>query len=145
MCMCINIIPVDHPWDDSTHKGKAVKVKVTRFSFLCSLNSRYIQTIALTILCNLFRGSSVAVVFFINYLICSNRSWNVTRGPQALRSLEYQRLCTDFLSKGRIFAYQQTHYNNKLKNKMCLWNTNAPNNGQFQRWSRSKGQISWSQ
>ena len=24
-------------------------------------------------------------------------------------------------------------------NKMCLWNINAPNNGQFQRWLRSQG------
>ena len=30
-------------------------------------------------------------------------------------------------------------------NKMCLWNTNAPNNAQFQRWPRSQGQISWYQ
>ena len=35
-----------------------------------------------------------------------------TRGPQALRSPEYQRLYTDFLSEGCIFAYQQPHYNN---------------------------------
>ena len=28
------------------------------------------------------------------------------------------------------------------ENKMCLRNTNAPDNGQFQGWSRSQGQIS---
>ena len=27
----------------------------------------------------------------------------------------------------------------KKSNKMCLWNTNAPDNGQFQRWPRSQG------
>ena len=31
------------------------------------------------------------------------------------------------------------------RNKMCFWNTNAFDNGQFQRWSRSQGQISWYQ
>ena len=38
-------------------------------------------------------------------------------------------------------------YNTISKNKMCLWNTNinAPDNVQFQRWSRSQGQISWYQ
>ena len=30
---------------------------------------------------------------------------------------------------------------NIYNNKMCLWNTNAPNDGQFQRWPRSQGQI----
>ena len=39
-----------------------------------------------------------------------------TRGPQALRSTEYQRLnYTDLLSEGHIFAYEQPHYNyNKM-------------------------------
>ena len=31
------------------------------------------------------------------------------------------------------------------KNKMCLWNTNAPDNGLFQIWSRSQRQILWYQ
>ena len=31
-------------------------------------------------------------------------------------------------------------------NRMCLWiNANAPDNGQFQRWLRSQGKISWYQ
>ena len=33
----------------------------------------------------------------------------------------------------------------ELRNKMCLWSTNAPDNCQFQRWSKSQGQISWYQ
>ena len=39
------------------------------------------------------------------------------RGPQALRSPEYERLYTDFLSEGHIFAYQQPrYYINKINN-----------------------------
>ena len=30
-------------------------------------------------------------------------------------------------------------------NTMCLWNINAPDNGQFHRWPRSPGKISWYQ
>ena len=33
------------------------------------------------------------------------------------RSPEYQRLYTEFLSEGCIFAYQQPHYYNKIQNK----------------------------
>ena len=32
-----------------------------------------------------------------------------------------------------------------ILSKMCLSNTNAPNNGQYQIWPRSKGQINWYQ
>lgn len=45
--------------------------------------------------------------------INTNRAILETRGPQALLSPEYQRLCTDFLTEGSIFAYQQPHCNNK--------------------------------
>ena len=37
------------------------------------------------------------------------------------------------------YSYKKTK---QIKNKMCLWNTNAPDNGQFQRRSRSQGIIS---
>ena len=33
----------------------------------------------------------------------------------------------------------------KQRNKMCLWNTKAPDDGQFQRWPRSQGHIFWYQ
>ena len=36
------------------------------------------------------------------------------------------------LEKGAWFV-------NSITNKMCFWNTNAPDNGQFQRWWRSQG------
>ena len=29
------------------------------------------------------------------------------------------------------------------RNKLCLWNTIVPDIDQFQRWPKSKGQISW--
>ena len=32
-----------------------------------------------------------------------------------------------------------------IKNNICLWNTNAPDNCQFQRWPRSQGHIFWYQ
>ena len=51
------------------------------------------------------------------------------------------------ISWKRQKQYQSTSRNtstieqeNKM-NKMCLWNTNVPDNGQFQRWWRSQGQI----
>ena len=44
------------------------------------------------------------------------------------------------------FPYQRKEWNRNLKeNKMCLWNTNAPDNGQFQQRPRSQGQIFWYQ
>ena len=42
----------------------------------------------------------------------------------------------------RSEKYLQNSFSNKWEqNKMCLWNTNALENGQLQRWQRSQGQI----
>ena len=64
-------------------------------------------------------------VFFIVGILCIRSITNLeimkcainqqAHGPQ--RSPEYQRLYTDFLLGGLIFAYQKAHHNNKKKNQ----------------------------
>ena len=54
---------------------------------------------------------------------CSNAALTIFIQKQEAnrpkRSLEYQRLSTDFLSEGLIFSYQQLHYRIN-KSKQCL-------------------------
>ena len=75
------------------------------------------------------------------------KNWNWTNRPyvRPLPTYKWYRglkpLCSEHFENYTMGNYQvypiPTFY------KMCLWNTNAPDKGKFQRWSRSQGQIFW--